>query len=192
MVGKCGVDRISPSGDQQEGFEQMACMDNIGLGLRGASVKLLAGAAVVVCLASCGHTTYQARPAINVGASASEVKIAAVPGFGQILVDGQGFTLYVFVPDQQSSSTCYNTCATAWPPLILDSGQSVPSAGTGAHAPLLGITHRSDGSLQVTYDHWPLYTWVNDVRPGEATGEGLNNLGGLWYVLGPTGNVIRS
>ena len=47
-----------------------------------------------------------------------------------------------------------------------------------------------DGTVQVTYDKWPLYTWVVDSAPGDVTGQDLNNLGGKWYVITPKGQVI--
>ena len=60
------------------------------------------------------------------------------------------------------------------------------------HSSLLGTTRRTDGTVQVTYNKWPLYLWVGDSQPGQATGQGLNNLGGLWYVLSPTGKTITT
>jgi len=114
-----------------------------------------------------------------------------VPGLGKVLVDGQGFTLYIFEPDKQSGkSTCYAQCAQGWPPLLLPSGVSTPVAGTGVTDSLLGTTARTDGTTEVTYNRWPLYLWVNDSAPGQATGQGINNLGGLWYVMAPDGQPI--
>ncbi len=122
-----------------------------------------------------------------------EVKTAAVSGLGTVLVDGQGLTLYMFVPDaQRGRSTCYGRCASGWPPLRLPAGQTVPVAGGQARTSLLGTTARKDGGLQVTYDGWPLYLWVGDTGPGQATGQGINSLGGRWYVLSPTGRVIKA
>jgi predicted lipoprotein with Yx(FWY)xxD motif len=43
----------------------------------------------------------------------------------------------------------------------------------------------------VTYNHWPLYTYVTDTKPGQTTGQGVNNSGGKWYVLSPSGKVIK-
>ena len=52
-----------------------------------------------------------------------QVRTGTVKGLGSVLVDGQGLTLYLFVPDKQSStSTCYGACAKAWPPLLLPPG----------------------------------------------------------------------
>ena len=118
-----------------------------------------------------------------------QVRTGTVKGLGTVLVDGKGMTLYLFVPDKQlAKSTCYGACAQAWPPLLLPAGVTSPLAGPGAQSSLLGTTHRSDGTTQVTYNKWPLYLWVGDSQPGQATGQGINNLGGLWYVLSPDGH----
>ncbi len=122
-----------------------------------------------------------------------EVQTASVSGLGTILVDGQGLTLYMFVPDdQRGKSTCYNECASGWPPLRLPAGVTKPVAAGQAEGSLLGTTTRTDGGLQVTYNGWPLYTWAGDSGPGQATGQGLDNLGGVWYVLSPKGEVIKT
>jgi predicted lipoprotein with Yx(FWY)xxD motif len=120
-----------------------------------------------------------------------EVKTGEVHGLGKVLVDGQGFTLYVFAPDKRSgSSKCYSRCALAWPPLVLPSGVRKAPAGPGVRSALLGTTKRKDGTVEVTYHKWPLYTWVVDTAPGAATGQDLNNLGGKWYVITPAGQLI--
>ena len=122
-----------------------------------------------------------------------QVHTGTVPGLGTVLVNGQGLTLYLFVPDRQSgNSTCYTACAQAWPPLLLPTGVTTPVAGAGAQSSLLGTTHRTDGTVQVTYNKWPLYLWVSDSEPGQATGQGINSLGGLWYVLSPRGTAITT
>jgi predicted lipoprotein with Yx(FWY)xxD motif len=108
---------------------------------------------------------------------------------GRILVDGRGRTLYLFARDMNGRSACSGSCATYWPPLIT-SGR--PRAGAGAKASLLGTTRRSDGRLQVTYRHHPLYTYVGDASKGQTSGQGLNLSGGLWWVLSPAGNKITS
>jgi len=120
-----------------------------------------------------------------------EVKTGVVRGLGRVLVDGQGFTLYVFAPDKHSgTSKCYGSCANGWPPLVLPSGVNHAPAGSGVRPALLGVTKRTDGTTEVTYDRWPLYTWVVDSAPGDVTGQDLNSLGGKWYVITPQGRVL--
>jgi predicted lipoprotein with Yx(FWY)xxD motif len=116
-----------------------------------------------------------------------------VGGLGKVLIDGQNMTLYLFVPDNRSGkSTCYGTCAQAWPPLLLPAGTKEPIEAAGIDSSLLGTTRRNNGTTQITYNKWPLYLWVGDTQPGEATGQGINNQGGLWYVLAPDGAEITA
>jgi predicted lipoprotein with Yx(FWY)xxD motif len=145
---------------------------------------------LVVGLAGCGSSPSSTVRAIG---PSYEITTAQEGGLGTVLVDGKGFTLYLFLPDDRSShSRCTGICAAAWPPLILPKGVASPLAGPGVRSSLLGTTVRSDGSRQVTYNGWPLYLYTIDMTPGQATGQGLNNLGGLWYVLNPRGSPIRS
>jgi predicted lipoprotein with Yx(FWY)xxD motif len=120
-----------------------------------------------------------------------EIGTTSLSGLGDALVDGQGFTLYLYEPDAQSGhSRCSGPCAVEWSPLTVPNG-TLPISGPGARSSLLSTTHRSDGTTQVTYNGWPLYTWAEDMAPGQATGEGLDNLGGLWFVLNSSGNAIK-
>lgn len=141
-----------------------------------------------------------AAPATTVPATSSPtttpppfyvVTTGSVPGLGTVLVNGEGFTLYMFEPDRQSGrSTCYGECENLWPPVLLVDGVKAPEAGAGVNASLLGTTVRTgdpDDLEQITYNGWPLYLWHGDSQPGEATGQGLNDSGGLWYVLDPDG-----
>jgi predicted lipoprotein with Yx(FWY)xxD motif len=107
---------------------------------------------------------------------------------GRILVDGKGITLYDFVKDKRGASSCYGACAALWPPLIT---KGKPHAGTGVRASLLGTTKRKDGKLEVTYNHHPLYYFVTDRKPGQTTGQGVNQFGGPWWVLSPAGREIH-
>ena len=104
---------------------------------------------------------------------------------GEVLVDADGMTLYLFAPDEQGPSTCYDECAGNWPPLLTDGD---PAAGTGVDEALLGTTERDDGTTQVTYDGWPLYHWAADEAAGDATGQGVQD---VWWVVAPDGAPIR-
>ena len=119
------------------------------------------------------------------------VHAITVARLGNVLVDGYGLTLYLFLPDRQTGkSTCFAYCATQWPPVTLPAGVTTPVTGSGVVPALVGTTRRGD-SLQVTYDGWPLYRWIGDTASGQATGEGLRNSGGLWYVVDEAGQPVR-
>jgi predicted lipoprotein with Yx(FWY)xxD motif len=105
---------------------------------------------------------------------------------GSFLVDDKGMTLYLFTKDTPNTTVCYDKCAVAWPPL-LTSGD--PVAGEGVDASLLGTTNRTDGTIQVTYNGWPLYYYEKDKAPGDVTGQ---DVGGVWYVVSAEGDQVAT
>jgi len=123
------------------------------------------------------------------GTTGAGTKVAiGKTGVGRILVDSKSISLYDFPPDKGTTSVCYGACAALWPP-VLTHGK--PVAGPGVRASLLGTTKRKDGKLEVTYNGHPLYYWVGDHKPGQTTGQGLNQFGGPWWVLSPAGKEIH-
>lgn len=112
------------------------------------------------------------------------LQVAERPEQGTYVVDGEGMSLYLFLPDEGASSTCYEDCAKAWPPLLLNDPQASVNAGEGIDEELLGSTERTDGSQQVTYNGWPLYYFVQDEEPGHVNGQGLRE---SWYLVTPDG-----
>ncbi|MBE7528235.1 MAG: hypothetical protein HND44_18065 [Chloroflexi bacterium] len=108
------------------------------------------------------------------------VAVSSTPELGDFLVAHNGMTLYLFGVDGENESTCYDQCAINWPPLLLEPGE-LPIAGFGVTGEL-GITERTDGTLQVTYNGYPLYFWIHDEAPGDTTGQGVND---VWFVVEP-------
>jgi len=137
---------------------------------------------------STGSASPSTSPAPSPAATGTMIAVATNSKLGQILVDGKGITVYLFVHDTGTASTCYTSCAQVWPP-VLTSGP--PQAGTGATASLLGTTTRTDGKVEVTYAGHPLYYFVSDKQPGDATGQGIDGFGGLWWVLTPSGAAMH-
>jgi len=110
---------------------------------------------------------------------------AQIEGFGTVLVDSKGMTVYDFTVDEGTMSNCYGSCEALWPP-VTTTGK--PTAGAGAMAAALGTTERKDGTMQVTYNGHPLYTYVADKAPGEANGSEVE---GTWFVLDEQGNEVH-
>ena len=94
-----------------------------------------------------------------------------------VLVDAKGFTLYWFVPDTQTKSVCTGSCAAYWPPVA--GSATATSSVTGK----LGSISRPGGGTQATYNGHPLYTYIGDNAPGQASGNNLNLNGGLWHEM---------
>lgn len=114
-------------------------------------------------------------------AAAGELTVAQT-GLGEILVDGEGMTVYVFDNDTEGTSTCTGECEANWPPVSGD-----VTAGEGVDLDLLDTTEREDGSSQATYDGQPLYLFAGDQAAGDVAGQGV---GGVWWVVGPDGAKI--
>jgi predicted lipoprotein with Yx(FWY)xxD motif len=148
------------------------------------AILFIAAIATVACGNSTATTT--STPAAT-PASAATVAVATNPKLGQILVDASGRTLYLFEADKGANSSCYSACAQYWPPLLTN---GAPQPGAGVTASLLGTTSRTDGTTEVTYGGHPLYYVVTDHNPGDATGQGVNNFGAPWDVVGPDGKQI--
>lgn len=92
------------------------------------------------------------------------------------LTDTSGMTLYVFDKDVANSgkSACNGDCAVKWPPLIAAAG-----AGAGGD---YGVISRDDGVRQWSFKGKPLYLWFKDLKPGDMSGDGVNN---VWHVAKP-------
>ncbi len=119
-------------------------------------------------------------------AAAVELKVAE-SDLGQIITDGAGMTLYGFTPDEAGTPTCYDDCATAWPPVLADDAAAV-TVGTGLDASKLSTVARTDGGSQLKYGTWTLYYFANDSAAGDTKGQGLNE---VWFVIGADGELIK-
>jgi predicted lipoprotein with Yx(FWY)xxD motif len=117
---------------------------------------------------------------------ATPISLGEAAEVGQILVDEEGMTLYYFQKDQKGSgkSKCEGACAEAWPPLLTE---AKPEAMKGVKAAMLGTIKRKDGTTQVTYAGWPLYTFVEDKKLGEDNGTDSKGFGASWYSLHSNG-----
>jgi predicted lipoprotein with Yx(FWY)xxD motif len=119
-------------------------------------------------------------------AETATVAVGTAANVGKVLVDSEGMTLYYFEKDKKGSgvSKCSGACESAWPPLTTG-GEA--KAMSGAQSSMLGTIERSDGTTQVTYAGWPLYTFVEDKKPGEDNGTDSKAFGASWYPLHPNG-----
>ena len=145
-------------------------------GMRGIAAALVAA---LVCAAAA------------VAASATNARVGTQQGKrGTMLAGGNGHTLYLFTSDQGGKSSCYGSCAKAWPP---DYTHGKPTAiqGTAVNPKLLGTTRRRSGALQVTYNGHPLYFFPADSNAGDMHGENQTAFGGHWYVVGPGGRAKK-
>lgn len=135
-------------------------------------------AALALTVSACGNSA--SSTAAGGGSSISERTI----GGQQVLTNAAGMTLYWFAPDSSSASKCTGQCATFWPPF-----DGPATAGSGVTGTLATITRSDPSGTQVTYDGHPLYTYVGDKSPGQATGNGKNLSGGKWWEMTVSGST---
>lgn len=122
----------------------------------------------------------------SAGGGPASVEVTSMD-LGDVLVDADGMTLYMFVPDQEKNGqpTCYDECAQAWPAF---EAPAELSAGEGLDQSMLGTVERDDGTTQVTYNDLPLYYFSGDQAAGDLEGQGLND---VWWVLSPEGEPVK-
>lgn len=119
-------------------------------------------------------------------ASGTEITVADSQ-YGRVLFGPSRRAIYLFDKEGSSRPACYGDCAAAWPP-VLTKGE--PRAAGGADAALLGTTDRTDSSSQVTYNGHPLYYYVNDPA-GQVACHNVDEFGGLWLVVDPSGSAVQ-
>jgi len=144
-------------------------------GARGSAgaVGAVSLVALVVLVASVASASGAASPVSTGGANA--LKTTTVGGV-TVLTNAKGFTLYSFAPDTPTKSACNGSCTAYWPPV------SPATLAPGVAGTLTTIT-RSDGSKQAVYNGHPLYTYIQDKKPGQATGNNVKLNGGVWHEV---------
>lgn len=111
-------------------------------------------------------------------AIAAGVGVMDKDGIGKYLTDEKGMTLYLFKKDTVGNSACAGPCVEKWPLFAVEK----VTAAEGLKAGDFGTIVRSDGKKQTTYKGMPLYYFFKDAKPGDTTGQGVNN---VWYVVAP-------
>jgi predicted lipoprotein with Yx(FWY)xxD motif len=130
-----------------------------------------------------GALLLTALAASPVGAKGPQL-VAATGDPGTYLTDDAGMTLYYFAKDGPGTSVCNDKCATAWPPVLLQDGETTTVA-----AGVTGVTaaiKRDDGSTQATYDGRPLYHFAKDKVAGDVLGQ---DVGEVWFVAATDGSL---
>ena len=158
-------------------------------------------AAAAALLAACGSSSASGSGSSASSASSAPAAASSAPAAvatpsdsaaglmtastskGTVLVTAQGYTVYMFAIDTPTKSNCNATCLSFWPALT-----GMPSAAPGSNLTgKFGTIKGTGGITQATYNGHPLYRFVDDKKPGQVNGNGVNTSGGLWYALNPAG-----
>jgi predicted lipoprotein with Yx(FWY)xxD motif len=126
-------------------------------------------------------------PRVTAPRSPGRVITQRISQYGPILADGRDHTIYLFTQDRSVTSTCYGRCAAVWPPVLTHG-----APGRAGRLPgVLSTTRRRNGTRQVTYDGHPLYYYTGDVTPGAILCQNVDEFGGTWLVVSPSGKPVR-
>lgn len=116
--------------------------------------------------------------ALSAQAAGDKAQLLSKEGIGSYLADSKGMTLYIFTKDSPGVSVCSGDCLVKWPPYAVDKVEP----GSGLSAKDFGMIKRADGSAQATFRGAPLYYFFKDQKPGDTSGQGVNE---VWYVVNP-------
>ena len=159
-----------------------ACSSNSAASAPAASAAASVAAPSVAASEAASPSAAESAPASASAATTISLKSTSL---GNILVDGQGNTLYKFDKDTAGTSTCYDQCAALWPALV---ATGTPTAGPGLDASKLTTIDRTDGTKQVKYGEYPLYHYASDTAAGDTKGQGVAK---IWWVVGADGEAIK-
>jgi predicted lipoprotein with Yx(FWY)xxD motif len=153
-----------------------------------AVATLTAGALASVALV----TSLAGAAAASPTAAAARAKPAKInlhnSDLGKILVNGKGFTVYMFTADKKRKDNCVSKsgCTQTWP-MITTKGK--PKAGPGVKRSMLG-TIKVKGKQQVTYNGHPLYGYSGDSSAAATDYVGVSEFGGTWRALKASGKPV--
>jgi predicted lipoprotein with Yx(FWY)xxD motif len=119
-------------------------------------MKTLAAAGIVISALAFG--TFIASAATPAPATMGDTSK------GKAWVDAKGMALYTFDKDTATKSNCNAKCAAVWPPLMVAASAKASGDWT--------IVTRDDGSKMWAVKGHPLYTFVDDKKKGQVTGDG--------------------
>lgn len=153
-----------------------------------ASAAALPVVALAVSACGGGSSATAAAPLPKTNGQTPTIGVGKT-SLGNILINSQGRTVYLFKADSGTKSACNGACAAAWPPLQVT---GKPVASRGAKASLVGTTTRSNGSKQVTYNGHPVYLFARDQQPGQTNGQGVTAFGAAWFALTPSGTQVSA
>lgn len=105
----------------------------------------------------------------------------------QTAIGYKDFPVYTYSNDRRTSSSCYDFCAHAWPPLLTSSR---PTVTKGVNSGDVSTITRKGGVCQVEYDGHPLYLFshegiVHTAKGYFATGSGngIRRDGGVFELV---------
>ena len=141
-------------------------------------------AAMAVLATGCQAAANELHP------SREELKAGPRGSLGQVIVDDEGHTVYLFEKDDEpDESYCHDACASVWPPLTTSRAPVVQAPLDSSKVTLL---KRGGGLMQVVYAGHPLYYYQGDTSPKDTNGQEKDQFGAHWYTLHASGQKAEA
>jgi predicted lipoprotein with Yx(FWY)xxD motif len=156
--------------------------------LRRVHVAILAAALAGLASAALVGLAVAKTLTLQVATGASVTNQSGSTKTENIVINTKGRAVYTLSGDTTKHPKCTkaNGCFSFWPPVTVSSAKNLSKAA-GVKGKL--GTFKRNGLTQVTLGGHPLYTFANDKKKANATGEGINGFGGIWHVVkGPAGS----
>lgn len=144
-------------------------------------------ALVALAATALGVTTVTALAS----AAAPSVESANVPHFAGALVNQSSHSLYVLSSERGGALRCTGSCLSSWLPLEVSTSTTTVSLGAGVKGKV-GFVARGKSKKQVTFNTYPLYTFVGDSGARQSHGEGIKALGGTWTLVRSTATTAAA
>lgn len=126
----------------------------------------------------------KAGAAATAGEPLTKLMESSAGKFGDHLTDGNGRAMYIFLKDTNGVSSCEGQCISMWPAVVVPAGADLSKLDPKLDASLLSSIKRSDGTMQLVFNGWPLYYYSGDKASGDENGQ---DVGDVWYLVTPKG-----
>lgn len=112
-----------------------------------------------------------ARPAFTPTVGPPVVRTVEIKGHSRFLADYRGATLYTSTgPVNAKGPLCTGSCTSVWHPVLVHSAGLRDPGGLGVR---IGTLDRPGGLHQLAVNGHRAYTFVDDTKPGQLTGDGF-------------------
>jgi len=147
----------------------------------------------ILVISSCGTSTSSRHTTTPAQIAAQTVDTRTIGSLGEVIVNGWGRTLYVLASVGADKPSCSShSCAALWHPDSAKVSWGIATASGHSAKTLIGTVAGPDGTRIITYAGWPLYTYAGDTAGGVAHGQALRSGSGVWYVISPSGKLVRT
>jgi predicted lipoprotein with Yx(FWY)xxD motif len=118
-------------------------------------------------------------------AASPTIESANVLHFAGALVNQSSRSLYILSDERGAKLHCTTSCLSSWLPLEVSSSSTTVPLGAGVKGKI-GFVARGGSKKQVTFNSYPLYTFVGDTGARQSHGEGIKAFGGTWTLVRST------